>query len=91
MCNLFDAIWDKKPIRQLGVSVSDLEFRTVKQISLFQSNLSKKSEVLDKTIDKIRYRYGDNAIIRGMFANSDFQPLLGGYPSDEYIGMSSIL
>jgi len=35
MCNLFDAIWDKKPIRQLGVSVSDLEFRTVKQISLF--------------------------------------------------------
>ncbi len=91
ICKLFDETWDKKPIRQLGVYVSDLEFRTVKQISLFQSDLSKKSEVLDKTIDKIRYRYGDNAIIRGMFANSDFQPLLGGYPSDEYIGMSSIL
>lgn len=91
ICKLFDDTWDKKPIRQLGVSVTDLEFRDIKQISLFQSNLSKKSEVLDKTIDKIRCRYGDTAIIRGMFANSDFQPLLGGYPSDEYIGMSSIL
>jgi len=91
ICRLFDATWDKKPIRQLGVSVTDLEFRAVKQISMFQSNLSKKSETLDKTIDNIRFKYGDTAIIRGVFVNSNLQPLLGGYPSDEYIGMSSIL
>ena len=91
VCKLFDEVWDKTPVRQLGVSLSNLEFRTVKQIDLFQSKFSLKSEILDKTIDKIRYKYGDTAVIRGIFANSDFQPLLGGYPSDEYIGMSSIL
>ncbi|QSX06316.1 DNA polymerase IV [Sedimentibacter sp. zth1] len=91
ICNLFDNIWDGNPIRQLGVGVSDLDFSTSRQISIFEDNETKKNEDLDKTIDKIRYKYGDTSIIRGMFANTDFQPLLGGYPSDEYIGMSSNL
>lgn len=91
ICNLFDEVWDKKPIRQLGVSVSDLEFSNIKQINIFQDELSTKNEMLDKTVDKIRMKYGDEAIMRGVFANSEFKPLLGGYPDDEYIGMSSIL
>ena len=90
-CSLFDELWDNKPIRALGVSVSDLEFSKVKQISFFQDELSVKNEILDKTVDKIRAKYGDNSIIRGVFANSDLKPLLGGYPDDEYPSMSSIL
>jgi DNA polymerase-4 len=91
ICNLFDEIWDKKPIRQLGVCLSDLEYSNVKQMNIFQDDLSKKNEVLDKAVDKIRTKYGDQALMRGIFANSDFKPLLGGYPDDEYPGMSSIL
>lgn len=91
ICNLFDKTWNNNPIRQLGVSVSNLEFGTIKQISIFDNTIINKSSNLDKTIDTIRKKYGDTSIIRGVFANSDFQPLLGGYPSDEYIGMKSIL
>lgn len=47
--------------------------------------------VFDKVIDTIREKYGDNAIIRGVFANSELSPLLGGYPEDDYPAMSSIL
>lgn len=91
ICELFDVLWKGKPIRQLGVCVSDLEHSNIKQINMFQDKVSLKSEVLDKVVDKIRTKYGDEAIMRGVFANSDFAPILGGYPDDEYEGMSSIL
>lgn len=91
ICTLFDELWDGKPIRQLGVSVSDLEFSDIKQINIFQDELSIKNEILDKAVDKIRIKYGDEAVIRGVFANSDLRPVLGGYPDEEYPGMGSIL
>ena len=91
ICSLFDELWDKSPIRQLGVSVSDLEFSNIKQLNIFQDELSVKNEVLDKAVDKIRSKFGDESIIRGVFANSDLKPILGGYPDDEYPGMNSIL
>ncbi len=90
-CFLFDELWDKRPIRALGVNVSDLEFSDVKQINFFQDQLSLKNEILDKTVDKIRSKYGEESVIRGVFANGDLKPILGGYPDDEYPGMSSIL
>ena len=91
ICILFDRVWDKKSIRQMGVSVSDLEYAEFQQLSIFKDRNSLNNEKLDKVIDKIREKYGDTAIIRGVFANSDLEPLLGGYPDDEYPGMSSIL
>lgn len=91
MCDLFDELWDERPIRQLGVSVSNLECSNIKQINIFQDELSLKNEILDKAVDRIRAKYGDESLIRGVFANSDFKPLLGGYPDDEYPGMRSVL
>nr|WP_312577181.1 DNA polymerase IV [Sedimentibacter sp.] len=91
ICYLFDKYWDKRPIRQLGVSVSDLEFATFQQMSIFKDRNMLNNEKLDKVIDSIREKYGDTAIIRGVFANSEFSPLLGGYPEDDYPAMSSIL
>jgi len=90
-CSLFDGLWDNKPVRALGVHVSDLEFSSFKQINFFQDELSFKNEILDKTVDEVRAKYGDNSIIRGVFANTDLKPVLGGYPDDEYPGMTSIL
>lgn len=91
ICNLFDELWSGNPIRAIGVHVSDLEFSNIKQINFFQDKLSIKNEMLDKTVDKIRLKFGDESIMRGVFANTDLHPLLGGYPDDEYPGMSSIL
>lgn len=91
ICSLFDELWDEKPIRLLGVAVSELEFSNIKQINMFQDKISIKNEILDKTVDKIRTKYGDESIMRGVFANGDLKPLLGGYPEDEYPGLSSTL
>ncbi len=88
ICILFDEIWDKRPIRQLGVSVSDLCLADMQQLSLFYNPNNSR---LDKTIDSIREKYGETAIMRGVFANSSLRPILGGYPDDEYPGMKSNL
>ena len=91
ICRIFDEHWDKRPIRQLGVSVSDFEEAKFQQMSIFKDRNTLNNEKLDKVIDSIREKYGDTSIIRGVFANSELSPLLGGYPDDEYTGMSSIL
>ncbi len=91
ICKLFDIHWDKRPIRQLGVSVSDLEFAKYQQLSLFKDRNELNNEKLDQVIDKIREKYGETSVTRGIFANSELSPLLGGYPDNEYQGMSSIL
>ncbi|MDD2495022.1 MAG: DNA polymerase IV [Tissierellia bacterium] len=91
ICALFDKNWDSRPIRQLGVSVSGLEFAKFQQLSMLKDKNLLKNEKLDKVIDSIREKYGDTAVIRGIFANSELSPILGGYPDDEYPGMSSIL
>ena len=91
ICKLFDKYWDGRPIRQMGVSISDLEFAKYQQLSIFKDRNMLNNEKLDKVIDSIREKYGDTAIIRGVFANTELSPLLGGYPDDEYPAMSSIL
>lgn len=91
ICRLFDEHWDKRPLRLLGVSVSDLERTEFQQLSIFKDASYENNEKLDKVIDSIRKKYGDTAIIRGVFANSELSPLLGGYPEDEYPAMSSLL
>ncbi len=88
ICILFDEVWNKKPIRQLGVSVSELCYSDQQQMNFFNNP---KNTKLDKVIDSLREKYGDTAIMRGVFANTDLQPILGGYPDDEYPGMTSIL
>lgn len=91
ICTLFDRHWDGRPIRQLGVSVCDLEFAKFQQLSMFKNRNTLNNEKLDKVIDSIRERFGDTSIIRGVFANTELSPLLGGYPDDEYPAMNSIL
>ncbi len=88
-CHLFDELWDSSPIRLLGVRTAKLcDISAPSQISLFDltdmqasssSNTAKvtpsrqKLEALDKTLDHIRQKYGDDAVIRGSLMPSDNQ------------------
>lgn len=70
-CRLFDELWDGSPIRLLGVRTSHLQSASEpSQLSLFDANgdfgpsLAKR-KALDKTLDEIRLKYGENAVIRG--------------------------
>ncbi len=91
ICILFDRYWNKRPVRQLGVSVSDLELANFQQLSIFKDRNILNNEKLDKVVDVIREKYGDTSVIRGVFANNELTPILGGYPEDEYPDMSSTL
>ena len=71
-CRLFDELWNHSPIRLLGIRTSKLvSAAEPSQISLFDLELPKvrkdksKLEALDKTLDSIRNKYGENAVVRG--------------------------
>ncbi len=58
---------------------------------MFKNRNDLNNEKLDQVIDKIREKYGETAIIRGVFADTGLSPLLGGYSEDDYPAMNSIL
>ena len=71
-CLLFDELWNGEPIRLLGVRTSKLVEETVpEQLSIFDIQVEKpkdeKHRKLDKALDEIRKRFGEDAVKRGTF------------------------
>lgn len=74
-CRLFDELWDQTPIRLLGVRTSKLVSSSEPaQLSLFDFPISPSTEngpsgeklaALDKALDSIRNKFGENAVVRG--------------------------
>lgn len=65
---LFDEVWDGTPIRQLGIQTGRLsEQNAVRQLQLFDNTDYEKLERLDSAVDKIRKRFGNDAIKRASF------------------------
>ena len=87
----FIEIWKGEAIRQIGVKVTKLCSNEFFQNSLFDSKTLDKQKTLDKTIDNIRKRYGNNSIIRSTFLNSGIKPINGGVGEEDYPMMGSIL
>lgn len=72
-CALFDELWNGAPIRLLGIRTGKLsEENEPVQLSLFDyaAPVSEKQQKLDAALDKIRSKYGDNAIKRGSLMDS---------------------
>lgn len=89
---LFDESWKGELIRHLGVRVSELCTNDFIQINFFEeSNDIDKQRKLDSTIDQLRRRYDNKAVVRGCFLHSGIKPLAGGLPEDDYPLMSSLL
>ena len=63
---LFDELWKGEPIRLLGVSLNNLCEDNFKQISIFDidSNREEKRRALDRTMDTLRRKYGETAVIK---------------------------
>ncbi len=62
---LFDEFWDgKTPIRLLGVSCGNITDGKNEQLNLFGEEERRKKERLDRMLDAVRNRYGDDAIMR---------------------------
>lgn len=70
-CSLFDALWDGTPIRLLGIRTGKLVKPDAPvQLTIFDytpedARLKKKQQQLDAALDKIRNKYGKDAVFRG--------------------------
>lgn len=88
---LFDQLWDGEPLRHLSISLSQLESSEFFQLSMLEA-FDKKNRALDKTIDSLRTKFGQNSIYRSCFLHSGIDPIIGGVVMEEsYPMMSSYL
>lgn len=86
---LFDEMWQGEALRQFSISLSELSSDDFFQLSLTDL-INEKDEILDKTIDKLRYKFGYNSVIRSSFLHSGISPIIGGViMEEEYPMMSS--
>ena len=59
---LFEAAWDRRPVRLLGVSADNLT-QAARQLRLFEQEEARHAQ-LEATLDRIRARFGEHAIQR---------------------------
>ena len=72
--SLINELWDtKKPLRLLGVSLSDVTSEEDIQISMFDSSEKDKKRTIDKTVDSIRNKFGKNTVVRGSVYRNNFK------------------
>lgn len=71
-------LWDGKPIRKLGIGVTNLTECTAEQLTMFDYKDKLKNEKVEDTILKIREKFGDDSLIRASFISSDTESHRGG-------------
>ncbi|NLM75149.1 MAG: DNA polymerase IV [Clostridiaceae bacterium] len=86
---LMGEMWSGKPLRGMGIRVSDLVPCDFLQISIFEGYNEKKKK-LDDTIDRLRMKYGINSVFRSCFLGSGLPPVSGGV-IEGYQMMTNIL
>jgi DNA polymerase-4 len=70
-CQVFDGMWDKVPIRHLGIHTSQVVTEEIRQLNLFDDLDYEKLERLDRAVDDIRKRFGTDSIVRASFIKAD--------------------
>jgi DNA polymerase-4 len=60
---LFDEVWNKEPVRLIGVRLDNLTNSTYHQMSLFESiDDREKDTTLEEVVDKLKDKYGNKII-----------------------------
>lgn len=79
-CRVFDDLWDgRTPLRLLGVQMSGVSREAPRQGSLFEPDAYERLARSDAAIDSIRARFGESAIMRASFLQTDgVGPMAGG-------------
>jgi DNA polymerase-4 len=86
-CVVCFEIWNGDPLRQMGIHLTQLSPAGKRQMSFFDDENKEKNLLLDGVIDKIRARYGNNAIVRAPFVNTGIPAMLGGVNDGNYLMM----
>ncbi|MDO4260924.1 MAG: DNA polymerase IV [Eubacteriales bacterium] len=75
---LFRELWDGRPLRLIGVFTSKAEQPRYEQLDLFETAKNEKQERLDRAIDQIREKFGEDSVRRARFLDSEFGHMAGG-------------
>ena len=71
-CLLLKEMWNSDPIRLVGLRVSDFTDKTYEQISLFEEvGKTKKRDKVQKAVDEINKKYGNNTIKSAALFNDE--------------------
>ena len=88
-CRIFKKLWDgKTPIRQIGVHTSKVESDAGRQYNLFDMQKYDRLETLNRTVDRIREKYGEDAIFRAGFLKSNVAHMSGGLDKERRSGVT---
>ncbi|HKL99398.1 MAG TPA: DNA polymerase IV [Mobilitalea sp.] len=83
-CCLFDELWDGAPIRNLGIHTSKVvSGDSLRQINLFDMNRYERLSKLDRAVDTVRQRYGEDSIMRAIFLKNSIYHMSGGIPPEK--------
>ncbi|MDK2808128.1 MAG: polymerase [Clostridiales bacterium] len=77
---LFEYMWDKTtPIRQLGVHTAKAKKEDgIWQMDLFHTDFFEREKNLERAVDEIRGRFGNDSIKRACFVNHEVYHMIGG-------------
>lgn len=88
-CIIFRALWDNHtPIRQIGVHVSKVSADIGRQYNLFDLQKYDRLEKLNHTVDAIRKKYGEDAIMRASFLKDSVPHMGGGLDKERRSGVT---
>ena len=68
-------VFSGRPLRLIGVFTSKAEQSEYEQLDLFQTARNEKQEKLDKAIDQIRKKYGEDSVRRARFLDGEMKRL----------------
>lgn len=63
-CELFKEFWDGRPLRLIGLALSDIDRDCFEQMSFIVDDRKEKLKKLDSALDDIRGRYGNRSVQR---------------------------
>ena len=70
-CRLLKECWDLTPVRLIGLRTSRISEDSFEQISLFDTQKSRKMKELERAVDQIRKKYGTDSMKRASFLKTD--------------------
>ena len=88
-CKVFDLLWDKNtPIRQIGVHTSKVVNEEYRQYNFLEKKNYDKLLKVNKAVDQIRNKYGEDSILRAGFLKGNISHLSGGLNKERRTGIT---
>lgn len=70
-CRLLKEFWDKRPVRLIGVRATSITEEGFCQMSLFETEKTRKMKEMEKAVDQIRSKFGTDSVKRASFLKKD--------------------